>query len=85
MDINLNQELSEYIKLLRFKAKKSQDEMANSLNISRNTYSIWENNPIKLNLDKLIEIGELLNENILIFFNKYVAKCNMQSFQERKE
>lgn len=79
MKLDLNNELSEYIKLIRFKNKKSQEEMANLLNISRNTYSIWENNPIKLSLDTLIEIGTVLNEEILIFFNQYVAKSNSQN------
>lgn len=73
MSNDLNKELSEYIKLIRFKSKKSQDEMSRELGISRNTYSIWENNPIKLSLDVLIQIGEVIGEDILIFFNEYVA------------
>ncbi len=76
MKLDLNHELSEYIKLIRFKHKKSQEDMSILLKISRNTYSIWENNPIKLSLDTLIEIGIALDEDILIFFNEYVAKCN---------
>lgn len=75
MKLNLNHELSEYIKLIRFKNKKSQEDMGISLKVSRNTYSIWENNPIKLSLDTLIEIGMILETDILIFFNEYVAKC----------
>ena len=77
MKLNLNHELSEYIKLIRFKNKKSQEDMGNSLKVSRNTYSIWENNPIKLSLDTLIEIGTILETDILIFFNEYVAKCKI--------
>ena len=73
---NLNQELSDYIKLLRFKSKKSQEEVANELNISRNTYLNWESNPTKLNLDTLDRIGNVLNVDIFIFFNQYVAKSN---------
>lgn len=73
---NLNQELSDYIKLLRFKSKMNQEETATKLNISRNTYISWENNPIALSLDTLIKIGDVFNADITIFFKEYVAKSN---------
>lgn len=73
---NLNQELSDYIKLLRFKSKMNQEETATKLNISRNTYISWENNPISLSLDTLIKIGDVFNADITIFFKEYVAKSN---------
>lgn len=79
MKKNLNESLSDYIKLIRFKAKKSQEDVAKELNISRNTYSIWENNPVQLKLDTLIEIGTILNDDIIIFFNQYVAECNKEN------
>lgn len=85
MKLDLNHELSEYIKLIRFKAKKSQEDMANSLGIVRNTYSIWENNPTKLSLDTIIEIGLILDNDILIFFNEYVAKCNSVGIQSQEK
>ena len=72
----LNQELSDYIKLERFKAKLSQEEMASKLDITRTTYATWENNPKNLDLDQLNKIGEALNKNLFIFFNEYVAKSN---------
>ena len=75
----LNDSLSDYIKLIRFKAQKSQKEVAKELNVSRNTYSIWERNPVQLNLDTLIEIGNILNNDIIIFFNQYVAECNEEN------
>lgn len=76
---DLNDSLSDYIKLIRFKSKKSQEDVAKELNISRNTYSIWENNPVQLKLDTLIEIGTILNNDIIIFFNQYVAECNKEN------
>lgn len=77
MEKDLNFELSEYIKLLRFKAKLNQEEVAKRLNITRQAYSSWENNPIKLDVETLLKIGTALNEeNILNFFNLYVAKSN---------
>ncbi len=79
MKKNLNDSLSDYIKLIRFKSKKSQEDVAKELNISRNTYSIWENNPVQLKLDTLIEIGTILNNDIIIFFNQYVAECNEEN------
>lgn len=75
----LNDSLSDYIKLIRFKAQKSQEEVAKELNVSRNTYSIWERNPVQLKLDTLIEIGNILNNDIIIFFNQYVAECNEEN------
>lgn len=85
MKLDLNHELSEYIKLMRFKNKKSQEDMSNSLKVSRNTYSIWENNPVKLSLDTLISIGIAMKEDILIFFNEYVAKCNSIDTSKEEE
>lgn len=79
MKTNLNDSLSDYIKLIRFKSKKSQKDVAKELNISRNTYSIWEKNPVQLKLDTLIEIGTILNNDIIIFFNQYVAECNKEN------
>lgn len=72
----LNKDLSDYLKLIRFKCKYSQDEISEKLNVTRQTYTNWENNPIKLELFKLIEIANLMNDDILIFFKEYVAKCN---------
>lgn len=72
----LNSDLSDYLKLLRFKNKISQEDMAKKLNISRNTYTTWENNPINLSLDTLNKITEIFNEDITIFFKQRVAKCN---------
>lgn len=73
---NLNQELSDYIKLLRFKQKMSQDDVAEKLEISRNTYGSWENRPVSLSLETLMKIFDIFNEDILYFFKQYVAKSN---------
>lgn len=71
-----NQELSDYLRLLRLKYRKSQEDMSKLMGVSRNTYSIWERRPIVLPLDTIIKIGDLLDENVLIFFSQYVAKSN---------
>lgn len=76
MKEKINNDLSEYLRLLRFKNKLSQEEIAKKLNITRQSYANWENNPIKLDLSQLLEIGNVMNEDILIFFNNYIAKCN---------
>lgn len=80
---DLNDELSDYIKLLRFKSKKSQEEVANDLNISRNTYMLWEKKPISLSLDTLSKLVNFLGEDIVNFFTYYVAKCNQK--ENKKE
>lgn len=73
MKEKLNKELSDYLKLIRFKHKESQESIANKLNITRQSYANQENNPIKLDLDKLIDIGNAIGEDILIFFDNYIA------------
>lgn len=79
---HLNKELSEYIKLLRFKAKMSQEDCANELGVTRNTYANYENNPIELDLSQLVKIGKVFKSDILIFFNEYVAKSNSEIIGE---
>ena len=71
----LNTELSDYIKLLRFKAKMSQDDAAKKLEISRATYNRWENKPDELDLGTIVKIGNAFNDDILIFFRDYATKC----------
>ncbi len=73
---NLNTELSAYFKLLRFKKRESQDEVAEKLHVSRNTYSVWERRPIELSLDTLNEIAKVLGGDMIIFFESYVANYN---------
>lgn len=48
MNEDLNYELSEHIKYLRFKSEMNQECIAKKLKVSRNTYSIWENNSNKI-------------------------------------
>lgn len=72
----LNQDLSDYIKLLRFKSKKSQEVVAKELGVSRNTYQLWENNPISLSLETLNKITTYYGEDLSIFFKEYVASSN---------
>ena len=76
MKEKINSELSIYLKMMRVKHNLSQEEMANRLSVARNTYSIWESNPIKLDLNQLMTIGDAMEENLLIFFKQYVAKSN---------
>ncbi len=61
-------ELSELIKLLRFKKKKTQEECAKALGISIPTYKNIEDNPNKLNIDQAIKLSEFMDYNILQFF-----------------
>lgn len=77
MKEQINEALSEYLKLLRFKNKISQESIANKLKVTRQCYTNWEKNPIKLNLDQLIEIGIVIDEDVLIFFKDYIAKSNI--------
>lgn len=69
----LNEELSDYIKLQRFKKKLSQEDVAARLQVSRNTYSTWENSPTRVDIETLQKISAAIGEDLLIFFNNYVA------------
>ncbi len=69
----LNEELSDYIKLQRFKKKLSQEDVAARLQVSRNTYSTWENSPTRIDIETLQKISAAIGEDLLIFFNNYVA------------
>ena len=82
---NLNYELSEYLKLLRFKSKQSQEDVAKILNVTRNTYNSWENNPISLSLETLNNIANVFNEHITYFFKNYVANSNEKVQLTEKE
>lgn len=73
----VNQELSDFIRLMRLKYRKSQEDMGNLLGVSRNTYAVWERNPIKLSVETLMDIGRVLNEDIFIFFKSYIAERNI--------
>ena len=72
----LNQDLSDYIKLLRFKSKKSQEVVAKELGVTRNTYQKWESDPISLDIKTLNKITTNFGEDISIFFKQYVASSN---------
>ncbi len=72
----INQELSDFIRLMRLKYRKTQEDMGNLLGVSRNTYALWERTPIKLSIETLMDIGRVLNEDIFIFFQSYIAKRN---------
>lgn len=52
------------IKSIRNKHGLSQEELAEKLNITRQSYNKLENNPTKASLDKVYAIFDILNENI---------------------
>ena len=68
MDKTVVKQLSEIIKLQRFKEKRSQEDCAKKLNISIPTYRELEYNPNKLDLDQIIILSDFLNYNLVEFF-----------------
>ncbi len=49
----------------------SQEEMANKLNISYNTYRNWEEEPAKISIKKAMEIADIFKVSINdIFFSQ---------------
>ena len=71
---------STIIKSLRTKHGFTQEDMAQRLEISRQTYTNLENNPTKADLEKVYKIFNLLNEPIDDFL--YAVK---QDYLSQKE
>ena len=76
----INDELTEELKLLRFKSKLSQEDVAKMLKISRNSYNNYENNPLKITLEFLLKLSEILGYDLYNFF--YTICCTQQQNNE---
>lgn len=72
----ISEELSEFLKLQRFKSKLSQEDVAKMLSISRNSYNQYENYPLKMTLEILLKLSIIYNINLYNFF--YSQCCNTQ-------
>lgn len=57
-------ELSEKIRLSRKKKAMSQEELANLLNVSRQAVQKWESGASKPEIDKLVQISNLLDVSL---------------------
>lgn len=75
-------QLSEEIKLQRFKKKKSQDECAKSLNISIPTYRDIEYNPNKLTFEQALILSDFLEWNLFEFFLQFVLHNAIKEKEE---
>lgn len=67
MDEKLKTIISDEIKVQRFKKKLTQMDMANVLNITRDTYRKLENDPSKINFGQALIISYTLNWNLYDF------------------
>lgn len=72
----INNELIEKLKLLRFKSKLSQEDVAKMLSISRNSYNNYENHPLKITLEILLKLSNIFEYDLYNFF--YSVCCNKQ-------
>lgn len=61
-------QVSRNIKACREKVGKTQEMLANQLNISKQTYLSIENNPMKYSIYKLITVADAIGCNINEFF-----------------
>lgn len=75
-------EITEYLKLERFKKKVSQDKIAEFIGISGNTYRSYENNPETITLDVGVKISEFLDCNVFQFFLDSVLQSATEEKQE---
>jgi len=56
-------ETKNYLKSIRVRRNMKQEEVADLLSVSRQTYLDYENNPLQISLDILYKIIEILNGN----------------------
>ena len=67
--------VSDEIKIQRFKNKIKQEDIAEVLKISRETYRKLENNPDKISVKQALAISSTLNWNLLDF----ITSCSLQN------
>lgn len=76
---------SNIIKSIRNKYGYSQDNMAEMLKITRQSYNKLENNPTKASLEKVYAIFNMLNEDIDEFLNALKQDYMSQTNNKNKE
>lgn len=81
-DEKISEELSEFLKLQRFKSKLSQEDVAKMLGISRNSYNQYENYPLKTTLEILLRLSTIYGINLYNFF--YSQYCKKQQVKDKE-
>ncbi len=71
-----NKVISDKLRGLRAEKKVSQDEIADKLHISRETFRKYESNPLQMNVGLFIEMLYIYDTNPLIFFKTIMANCH---------
>lgn len=67
---------SKKLKAIRVEKDIKQEDVAKKLNISTNTYMSYENDPGNIKLSTLLDIGNILQVNIINIFLQYIdTKC----------
>lgn len=67
---------SKKLKSIRVEKDIKQEDVANQLNMSTNTYMSYENDPKTIKIDVLVNLGNVLQIDILKIFLEYVdTKC----------
>lgn len=74
MNIAAIDNLSNEIKVQRFKVKKTQEDCAKELGISIPTYKNLEDNPNKMNLDQALKLFNYLGLDEEDIFLKYILQ-----------
>jgi DNA-binding XRE family transcriptional regulator len=74
MNITSIKELSEEIKLQRFRTKKTQDDCAKMLGISIPTYKNLEDNPNKMDLDQALKLFDYIGFDLSDIFLRYILQ-----------
>lgn len=65
--------VSANIKKYRAEKGYSQQDMANKLNVTRQTYNAYENDPLNLKVSILIEMAVILECHVNDFFKQRIA------------
>ena len=74
MNITSIKQLSDEIKLQRFRTKKTQEDCAKTLGISIPTYKNLEDNPNRMDLDQAIKLFTYIEFDLSDIFLRYVLQ-----------
>lgn len=76
MNNDLMNFVSETLREVRCGKKITYNELSKFLGVHRETVRKYENHPEKMDVGLFIRELNYLNEDIIIFFNKIMAKCH---------
>ena len=63
-----NEKLSQNLKVARVAKGLTQEQVADYLEVSRNTFNVWENNPYTIDFGVLVKLADYFQLDVRTFF-----------------